>query len=429
MSRVLIEANGLGKQYRLGQFVGGGRPSTIRDAVTAAGKLWFGKRRGGEKRTKSGKEYVWALRDVSFDLREGEVLGVVGRNGAGKTTLLKILSRITEPTTGSVTLRGRVASLLEVGTGFHPELTGKENVYLNGVALGMSRFEIKRKFDEIVEFAGVESFIDTPVKRFSSGMQLRLAFAVAAHLDPEILIIDEVLAVGDAAFQSKCLRKMESVARNEGRTILFVSHNMGVIRTLCTTGIYLEDGQVRGQGPIEEQIGRYLATTGECTTEADLSIREDRSGDGRVRIVGVRLADSEGNDRPAFLSGQDVRIEIEYEAEELAGRSQWAISLFNQRGDKICHLDSGDRHGSLSELARAGVSGVVVRRLPLPPGAYSGDLRVITDGVVADYLQRAFSFRVEAGDFFGTGRVTPSHGEITYMDHRWDHAARKGSSE
>src|SRR6202007_3304656 len=207
-------------------------------------------------------EEFWALKDVGFELARGEVLGIIGRNGAGKSTLLKILSRITEPTQGRVTLRGRVASLLEVGTGFHPELTGRENIYLNGAVLGMTRAEISKKFDEIVAFAGVEKFLDTPVKRFSSGMYVRLAFAVAAHLEPEILVVDEVLAVGDAEFQRKCLGKMDDVARHEGRTVVFVSHNLGVIARMCPTIIWLDRGSIREQVAAREVIAEYLSNSG-----------------------------------------------------------------------------------------------------------------------------------------------------------------------
>lgn len=251
MSQPAITVSGLGKRYRIEHVA---ERETLRDALHhGARRLWRRLRWG----TGFTSEEFWALRDINFEVQPGEVLGIIGRNGAGKSTLLKVLSRITEPTTGRVTLKGRVASLLEVGTGFHPELSGRENIYLNGAILGMSRAEITRKFDEIVAFAEVERFLDTPVKRYSSGMYVRLAFAVAAHLEPEILIVDEVLAVGDAAFQRKCLGKMQAVSRSEGRTVLFVSHNLSSIRELCPTAVLLAGGQVQASGPCARVLDVY----------------------------------------------------------------------------------------------------------------------------------------------------------------------------
>ncbi|NJL00689.1 MAG: ABC transporter ATP-binding protein [Spirulinaceae cyanobacterium RM2_2_10] len=256
MSDLAVRAEHLGKKYTLHHQNADGR--SLRHALTNGFKGWGRRlRHWWDRKTHDNHEEFWALRDVSFSIRQGDRVGIIGRNGAGKSTLLKILSRITEPTTGSIHLHGRVASLLEVGTGFHPELTGRENIFLNGAILGMGRIEIKQKFDEIVAFAEVEQFLDTPVKRYSSGMYVRLAFAVAAHLEPEILLIDEVLAVGDAKFQKKCLGKMETVSR-EGRTVLFVSHNMGLVSQLCNRGIYLQQGCVAKWGTVDEAIAAYL---------------------------------------------------------------------------------------------------------------------------------------------------------------------------
>jgi lipopolysaccharide transport system ATP-binding protein len=260
---VVIRAEGLGKKYLIGHSTERGRQVTLCDTlVRGAHNLWrkaADMARGRAIIAGDTVEEIWALRDVTFELRRGEVLGIIGRNGAGKSTLLKILSRITEPTEGRVMINGRVASLLEVGTGFHPELTGRENIYLNGAILGMSRAEIRQKFDEIIAFAEVEKFVDTPVKRYSSGMYVRLAFAVAAHLEPDILVVDEVLAVGDAEFQKKCLGKMDEVSRREGRTILFVSHNMVAVRTLCESAILLENGRITRVGRVEQTVGFYSA--------------------------------------------------------------------------------------------------------------------------------------------------------------------------
>src|SRR5271168_1359321 len=248
MTETVIHVEGLGKRYRVGERE---RYLALRDVLTRAFTAPF--RRAQERRT---RDYLWALRDVSFDVQQGEVVGLIGRNGAGKTTLLKILSRITRPTTGSAEIHGRVGSLLEVGTGFHPELTGRENVFLSGAVLGMRKGEIVRKFEEIVDFAGVERYIDTPLKHFSTGMQMRLAFAVAAHLEPEILFVDEVLAVGDIEFQKKCLGKMQEVSKS-GRTIVFVSHQMNQIRRLCGRALWIDDGQIRESGPTASVIGKY----------------------------------------------------------------------------------------------------------------------------------------------------------------------------
>jgi lipopolysaccharide transport system ATP-binding protein len=262
MATPVISVTGLGKRYYLSHEK---RSDTLRDSLTAKARA-LGRRLTGRGTAGSEGEEFWALRDVSFEVNQGDVVGIIGRNGAGKSTLLKILSRITEPTTGTVRLRGRVASLLEVGTGFHPELSGRENIFLNGAILGMSRAEIARKFDEIVAFAEVERFLDTQVKHYSSGMYVRLAFAVAAHLEPEILIVDEVLAVGDAQFQKKCLGKMQDVARNSGRTVLFVSHNTAALQAICRTGLWLQQGRVIQGGPIIDCLSAYLGSGNETAT-------------------------------------------------------------------------------------------------------------------------------------------------------------------
>lgn len=283
-SDLAIRAEGLGKRYRIGARQQSYK--TLRESLSNASTAAFRKVRNGlRRRGQESEDYlVWALRNASFEIRQGEVVGIVGRNGAGKSTLLKVLSRITEPTVGYADLHGRVGSLLEVGTGFHPELTGRENIFLNGAILGMPRSIIKSKFDAMVAFAGVEKFIDTPVKRYSSGMYLRLAFAVAAHLEPEILLVDEVLAVGDAAFQKKCLGKMESVAQ-EGRTVLFVSHNMAAIRSLCNRGILLRNGEVAGDGDIQEVIHDYFVDLGVMQGDGDAADDDAaRSGFGRITL-------------------------------------------------------------------------------------------------------------------------------------------------
>ena len=309
----IITVENLGKRYQLGQR-SNERYTALRDVLTDKAKSLF--RRNGNPRSdirNPQSNEIWALRDVSFEVKQGEVIGIIGRNGAGKSTLLKILSRITEPTEGRVRLKGRVASLLEVGTGFHPELTGRENIFLNGAILGMTKAEIRKKFDEIVAFAEIEKFLDTPVKRYSSGMYVRLAFAVAAHLEPEILVIDEILAVGDAEFQKKCLGKMEQVSRGEGRTVLFVSHNMQAVRQLCEHVIWLGEGFVRGMGPAEEMINGYLAR--QTRTESLRELNEEIAktpADPAFRMNQVDIL-QDGVSATEIASGKPVEVRFSYD--------------------------------------------------------------------------------------------------------------------
>jgi lipopolysaccharide transport system ATP-binding protein len=300
MSEAIIIVENLGKKYRLQHQVGRQRYTALRDVIADKFKGLFRNRQSAIGNRQSAEDF-WALKDVSFELKRGDVVGIIGRNGAGKSTLLKVLSRITEPTEGRITLRGRIASLLEVGTGFHPELTGRENIFLNGAILGMSRAEIKRKFDEIVTFAEVEKFLDTPVKRYSSGMYVRLAFAVAAHLEPEILIVDEVLAVGDAEFQKKCLGKMESVSRREGRTVLFVSHNMAAVRQLCSTGIVLRSGRVQFLG----EVGSAIESYGGLVVMAHEVVFDARRN--QPSITSVRID-------PSALALGNFELEVDFES-------------------------------------------------------------------------------------------------------------------
>lgn len=312
MSNLALKIEGLSKQYRIGKqeryrtF-----RDTITDAVTAPVRRAAGLLRGNTSAAANLTETIWALKDVSFEVKHGEVVGIIGRNGAGKSTLLKILSRITEPTTGYADVYGRVGALLEVGTGFHPELTGRENIFLNGAILGMSREEIKRKFDEIINFAGVEKFIDTPVKHYSSGMGLRLGFAVAAHLEPEILIVDEVLAVGDAEFQKKCMGKMGEVA-GEGRTVLFVSHNMAAVQSLCGRVVWLNKGEVVEKGSTNTIVSSYLNHAVQSTTDRFYPDIETAIGNDRIRVRRIRILPAEGNPNEPITMVTPVRLEFEY---------------------------------------------------------------------------------------------------------------------
>ncbi len=342
MNDIAVRVENLSKLYRLGQFVG---YKSLRESMMNVISAPFRRFRSTVSDAKNesqnpDSEYIWALKNISFEVKQGEAIGIIGRNGAGKTTLLKILTRITTPTEGYAEVYGRAGSLLEVGTGFHPELTGRENVYLNGAVLGMKKKETDRKFAEIVDFAGetVEKFIDTPLKRFSTGMQVRLAFSVAAHLEPDILLVDEVLAVGDAEFQKKCLGKMGDVAKG-GRTVLFVSHNMLSVQNLCTRGILLESGQISMEGTIADVINKYLGSGGEQTGEVCWASPNVAPGDGRVRLKAVRVV-SEGHVTGRVDISKEFRIEVDYWNLEADSRRLVSIHLNNSTG--ICVLTSGN---------------------------------------------------------------------------------------
>jgi len=336
MGDIAVRVDHLSKRYRIGHR----EPyralrDTLTNAIYAPFRHIGSAARRSRSRSDSSDTSIWALNDVGFEIRRGEVVGVIGRNGAGKSTLLKILSRITWPTSGRVEIHGRVGSLLEVGTGFHPELTGRENIYLNGAILGMKRREVARKFDEIVAFAEVEQFIDTPVKRFSSGMYMRLAFAVAAHLEPEILLVDEVLAVGDAAFQKKCLGKMGAVA-HQGRTVIFVSHNIGAIKSLCHKGILLEQGVCTRMGPIAELADIYLGTGDVTESSPVLAVKDECRirGSGAVRIERITIEDDSGQLRNSFAVWEPLRLSLELSVQvERTTASCWI--LFSGRDDQV----------------------------------------------------------------------------------------------
>ena len=330
MTKPIIEVKKLSKQYTIGERATYG---SFREEIMQTITKPFRRLTSRSSRLPSNDNTIWALKDVSFDVNEGEVLGIIGRNGAGKSTLLKILSRITDPTSGEVIMHGRVASLLEVGTGFHPELTGRENIYLNGALLGMTRQEINRKFDEIVAFSEIEKFLDTPVKRYSSGMYVRLAFAVAAHLEPEILVIDEVLSVGDAQFQKKCLGKMNDVARG-GRTVLFVSHNMSAVRSLCHRGIHLKDGSVVSDNNIENTITSYLSGNQE-TNYGEIYFTDATSSDDRFELLAMRALDKRGMIRTDFTSSEPITIELEFSLRKLLPYLKIGIEVERSDGSII----------------------------------------------------------------------------------------------
>jgi homopolymeric O-antigen transport system ATP-binding protein len=392
MSDVAITTHELGKRYTLGLHQRG--YDTLRESVVQTARRSV-QRIAGRRPSPRG-DALWALRDLSLTIREGEVVGLIGHNGAGKTTLLKILSRITEPTAGWAEVTGRVGSLLEVGTGFHPELTGRENIYLNGAILGMRRAEIRRRFDEIVAFSEIERFLDTPVKRYSSGMSVRLAFAVAAHLEPEILLVDEVLAVGDAAFQRKSLGKMDEVAK-EGRTVVFVSHNLAIIQALCHRGVLLERGEVVADASVMEALEQYLRGLERAASE-DLLERTDRDGRsfGDTRVARLEIGDASGGHRDVVVGGRPVTIAVQIT--EVLPTMECAITIVNSLGQPVTTLDSeisapsDIRDGALGPRIEC-----EIETLPLLPGRYRIDVVLKARRQIQDGLQAAAFFDVEPG--------------------------------
>ena len=395
MSDYAIKVERLGKKYLLRHQATGSRYTTFRDVLAEKAKVLFGKRKSANGNQPSVEDF-WALQDVSFEVKPGEVVGIIGRNGAGKSTLLKLLSRITEPTTGQIRLRGRVASLLEVGTGFHPELTGRENIFLNGAVLGMHRSEIKKRFDAIVAFAEVEKFLDTPVKRYSSGMYMRLAFAVAAHLEPEILIVDEVLAVGDAQFQKKCLGKMQSVAATEGRTILFVSHHMPSIQRLCSRVILLANGGIQLTGPTEMVIPSYLANAASLGNSADLSVLPpaSRRGNGLARFTRIELFASDRRAAQEIRQGEPMTVRLHIHANIAVDQVMFGFSFVAADGVEIMGTTAHD-DGMPSHLdAGSHIFHCVIRPMILCPGRYSIRAAIFRQGEVFDHIDEMIGFDV-----------------------------------
>jgi lipopolysaccharide transport system ATP-binding protein len=390
MNDLVVSIENLGKRYAIGR---GPSPDTLRDTISHGVRgLWRSFR---ARRAATATADFWALREVSFQIKRGEVLGVIGRNGAGKSTLLKILARITEPTEGRVHIRGRVASLLEVGTGFHPELSGRENIFLNGAILGMARAEIHRKFDEIVAFAEVDQFIDTPVKHYSSGMYVRLAFAVAAHLEPEILIVDEVLAVGDVAFQKKCLDRIQDITTKERRTVLLVTHNLNAVLQLCTQVVSLAAGRVVGLGPPAEQVRHYFGSMSPTSAVTDLSTA-NRTGEVRVRarFVSARLIEPLSKIPWQVPFGSAFTLEFRIHLTQRLEFLELGLALFNMHGVELCSSLSswGQPLGPLE----AGHYNIEVRYpyVPLVPGSYRFDIGLRSEREFEDYIREAFDLNV-----------------------------------
>lgn len=419
MNDIVIQVKGISKRYRIGLREKG--------AKTFAQQLWKAvkspidnlRRLVSLSRFKSEDASVfWALKDINFSVERGEIVGIVGHNGAGKSTLLKILSQITEPTTGEILIRGRVSSLLEVGTGFHPELTGRENVYMNGTIHGMSKKEIDEKFDEILAFSGVEKHIDTPVKFYSSGMKVRLGFSVAAHLEPDILIIDEVLAVGDAEFQKKCLSKMNEVAKS-GRTILFVSHDMAAVNSLCTHGIYLKNGRVDYSGTVEETIKYYFTVDRENDS---LEERKDRQGTSKLKFISIELINSKGEDTKVVESGESIKIKLGYRTNSRIDISNllFSLNLYDASTDGlVSHLASDELGLSKTfALTNEGFIYYNIKSLPLRGGSYYISIYSAEvdyngfGGTQLDSIQRAFEFDVLPVDYWNTGKLNRKKGVL-----------------
>ncbi len=428
MSDLAIKIDGLGKRYKIGLLP---RRDTLRDQLAYLAGKRFSRNGNGHHPISHGStaatqqpvpasDTLWALKDISFEVKHGDVVGIIGRNGAGKSTLLKILSRITEPSAGYADINGRIGSLLEVGTGFHPELTGRENIYLNGSILGMKRAEITKKFDEIVAFAEVARFIDTPVKHYSSGMYVRLAFAVAAHMETEILLVDEVLAVGDATFQKKCLGKMGDVAR-EGRTVLFVSHNMAAIEKLCGHAVLLDQGRVAHLGKVNDCVAAYI-DSGNPSSSADVDLSQHPArGARKVPLLKrLRLLDKNNNVKDRFVCGESMKLEFTIAPTISLRNPQLGVGVNDSIGSRVFSISTYFSDTSLPSLDRECKVTCEIDALPLAPGRYTLSLSAGTMGdLLIDCLEDAVAFAVDAVDFYGNGRLPEARYGRVLVRSRW----------
>jgi len=422
---IILKAENISKQYRLGQ-VGTG---TLSHDLNR----WWHQIRGKEnpylkigdvndRSTKGTSDYVWALQDINFEVERGEVLGIIGKNGAGKSTLLKILSKVTAPTTGSIKSRGRIASLLEVGTGFNGEMTGRENVFLNGAILGMTKKEITSKLDEIIAFSGCERYIDTPVKRYSSGMTVRLAFAVAAFLEPEILVIDEVLAVGDAEFQKKAIGKMQDISRGEGRTVLFVSHNMAAVKSLCTRGIVMENGKVGFDGETDDAIDYYLRINSSSNNALLVKDIRERKGKGDLKIVDIQILDKNENKVSIVQTGEKVIFKIYFESIKFKRHKKCRLSVAISNQAKIFILLSTELGANeYIELHEKGFVEFIIPKLPLTKSNYNLEIFLEADSEIQDWIEDALFFSVEDGVYYDGGINYPKgwEGKTVLFDYNY----------
>jgi lipopolysaccharide transport system ATP-binding protein len=428
-NKVAIKAEDVSKLYRIGlkekvhDTIGGAVLDFIKSPLHNFKKYRSLYNFKDHRRSTDGSKpenVIKALDDVSFNIRKGESVGIIGSNGAGKSTLLKILSRVTSPTEGVVGIRGKIGCLLEVGTGFHMELTGRENIYLNGAILGMRKEEIDRKIDDIIEFSGVEKFIDTPVKRYSSGMKVRVGFAVAAHLDPEILIIDEVLAVGDIRFQEKCLGKMKTVA-GEGRTVLFVSHNLSAVQALCTRGILLRNGRIVIDAPVDETIDFYLESISDASSDP-FKDNPNRSGSAVVRYTNARILGPDGKEKTQLTAGEPVTFEFSYLNRKQISKAFASMTIYNDMGTAVANFDMEIRGFQIDKLEEKGTVLCHLESLPLPIGRYRVAVAMIHKGIgMADHLPNALTFTVVNSQFFETGRTPQMKYSACMVHHNWEH--------
>ncbi len=425
MSNIAIQFDNVGKLYKLG-LVGTGTLShdlnrwwktTIlrqEDPYLKIGET-------NDRTQKGASEYVWALKDINFDVQQGDVVGIIGKNGAGKSTLLKLLSRVTSPTTGAIRAKGRIASLLEVGTGFHPELTGRENIYMNGSIMGMTRREIDRKLDEIVDFAGVERYIDTPVKRYSSGMTVRLGFAVAAFLEPEILVVDEVLAVGDAEFQKKAIGKMQDVSKGEGRTVLFVSHNMAAVRSLCNKGVLLKNGRFHFQGSADDAIDKYIKECVENVETLQLSeIKRNKNYSNKLKFTNIEYLDEYNNITKPRCS-RFVRIKINFQCMENLKNCYLSLGIRDYYGSPLMTFPTNVTIDNFELSPGEHCAYCDIEKLPLTHGTYKIGLWFSSNNECLDYIDNSINLEVEADNFFIKGRDISKnlHGKVVLYEHKW----------
>ena len=410
----IIKVEGLSKHYLLNK-------NATPKSDTLYGNFIEGLKNIKNITQKKQTEDFWALNDVSFEIQKGDRVGIIGRNGAGKSTLLKILSRITPPTKGRIEYGGRMASLLEVGTGFHGDLSGRENIYLNGSILGMTKYEIDRKFDEIVAFAEIEKFLDTPVKRYSSGMYVRLAFAVAANLESDILIVDEVLAVGDAAFQKKCLGKMNEVSKSDGKTILFVSHQLNTLQALCNKGLVLSKGEVSLNVSSSELAIKHYMLLANQTARTAIYDRLDREGEGKIKVTDIKFSNSNKQDIEELITGQQLFIHITYQCINtfIGQKISIALAFYGDDGILYTVLNSENTGVVYDNVKGSGELVCSINKFPLMEGNYFINVSINENGITQDWVQEATTISVIAGDFYGTGKINPTSHKSILIDNTW----------
>ena len=420
MSETVISVENLSKAYRLGVINHGMLYKDIQS--------WWARKRGKEdphskldmynREQLDGEDRFWALKDINLEIKQGDRVGIIGKNGAGKSTLLKVLSRVTAPTSGSVKVKGRIASLLEVGTGFHPELTGRENIYLNGAILGMTKTEISRKFDEIVDFAGIGKFVDTPVKRYSSGMYVRLAFAVAAHLEPEILVVDEVLAVGDAEFQKKAIGKMQDVSSGGGRTVLFVSHNMAAVQNLCTKGILLENGGLILYDSTSVVINQYLNANVGINQESVIDLSKAKRSNGKLKVIKkIWIENNNGEITKSILMGEEFTIKFQFDSEKPIKNALFGFGIENNRGERITSLNNEISGDIIPSEVKSGTAQLLFKTPNIMDGVYYVSVSIVENQVEwIDYIEQAISFEVDSKDVYNSGKLIESSQGKVFMN-------------